>query len=792
MAYSITTKDGITIDNIPDDVPPDSPELKARVAEIRAQNQPAQAAPMQQALIQPAPIQQEPSLLQQIRDPFTGELRQTEATRTLPEWTTMPELNSFTFQSALTGLGTMLAGPKEITRVVKTNFPNTEVFQDDSGNYIMRSSINGRDYVIPPGVTMGDIPRVLGGLAAFTPAGRAATVTGATLAGAGTQAGIEATQQMAGGEFDVGETLLAGATGGAGQAISRGISAMREAGKGMFAQPAARPRVEPTVPGAGQPLGAGMAEPLGARPPQAAAPTPPASAQELAEAARRAATPSIVPGRQTRAQQILASEARPDLATQEAASRLGILDFLQPDHITTSQPFRELSQAVKSIPGSQLRAQEIQGLADSSKKINEIIDQAGGSRDYASLGQKIETKLQAEVDRLAQKSDDLFTNTINPSIPLTTEINATNLLDYLQQKSINLGGRENLSPIEKDLLAKLSPRKVKVDGQEVDKLPTYGLLDQLRKDIGESLRGKGPFRDASQGDVKQLYKALSEDQKVVAGQFGVRNALEAANAAVKQRIAVQDDMIALFGKNLHRSMVPLLDGSINALAKGDEKQLIGLLKIVPSDMRQEVVASGLRTAFGKAAGDGAVDFGGYARFYEGLMENKPAFNALMTNLPSATRTQLADLYKVSKGISSATRERITTGRIQAIQDQLFSAESLMSTILQTAQKGAIATGLEMGARAMGVPGAGLSVAVASALTKNKTNMQKAADDLLSSPDFLRSIRAVAQGQNDLGAQLLARSRAFDAYSKAVGLPRTLDGRLQFIISALQTERALSE
>lgn len=35
--YSITTRDGITIQNIPNDVPPDSPELKARVAQIRAQ-----------------------------------------------------------------------------------------------------------------------------------------------------------------------------------------------------------------------------------------------------------------------------------------------------------------------------------------------------------------------------------------------------------------------------------------------------------------------------------------------------------------------------------------------------------------------------------------------------------------------------------------------------------------------------------------------------------------------------------------------------------------------------------
>ena len=36
MAYSIETKDGIVINNIPDNVAKDDPSLKARVAEIRA------------------------------------------------------------------------------------------------------------------------------------------------------------------------------------------------------------------------------------------------------------------------------------------------------------------------------------------------------------------------------------------------------------------------------------------------------------------------------------------------------------------------------------------------------------------------------------------------------------------------------------------------------------------------------------------------------------------------------------------------------------------------------------
>lgn len=46
MPYSITTKDGITINNIPDDVDPNSQQLKDRVARIRSENQ--MAAPTEQ------------------------------------------------------------------------------------------------------------------------------------------------------------------------------------------------------------------------------------------------------------------------------------------------------------------------------------------------------------------------------------------------------------------------------------------------------------------------------------------------------------------------------------------------------------------------------------------------------------------------------------------------------------------------------------------------------------------------------------------------------------------------
>lgn len=47
MAYSITTKDGITINNIPDDVPADSQTLKDRIASIRGGAKPKQSAPVE-------------------------------------------------------------------------------------------------------------------------------------------------------------------------------------------------------------------------------------------------------------------------------------------------------------------------------------------------------------------------------------------------------------------------------------------------------------------------------------------------------------------------------------------------------------------------------------------------------------------------------------------------------------------------------------------------------------------------------------------------------------------------
>lgn len=91
----------------------------------------------------------------------TGADQSTETTRNLPDWVNMPGINNLLSSAAWkTGLGTAFGGsPQEIAQIVQSNFPGTQVWQDEKGNYILRSAEDGKDYAIKPGFQVSDIPR---------------------------------------------------------------------------------------------------------------------------------------------------------------------------------------------------------------------------------------------------------------------------------------------------------------------------------------------------------------------------------------------------------------------------------------------------------------------------------------------------------------------------------------------------------------------------------------------------------------------------------------------------------
>ena len=747
-----------------------------------------------------------------IREAVTGTERTTPTTEALPDWASMPELNTFSMASFKSALGTMMTSPQETVQVIQANFPGVKVSQDEKGNFVLQSSIDGQMYAIKPGFQVSDIPRAAGAIAAFTPAGRAATIPTAIAGGAATQTAIEASQAATGGRFDTGEVALAGALGGAGQAVTR-IPQMVRAVRGGEAPPVAPaageqvaapimpptgtvreisptgavgpevPLAAPAAP-AGVSMGTAMAPAAPAAP--AAAAAAPMTTAELAQTARTATGGGMGAGRAT---EVLATQAAPDPKVLEAARRLKIEGYLQPDHLTSNQAYRELAQAVKSIPGSQARAAELTGLEAVGKQADDLITQIGGMTDLSRMNQAVRTNLSQTVANLERKANTAYDD-LRQNIPAQTRGPADNVLAFVEQRALDLDGPKNLSPLEKAVRSKLSPKEIKdADGNVIGmRQPTYALIDDVRRDIGAAARQQGAFKDADTGLAKRLYALIDDDQFALAEAAGRGEQYRLAKSLVAMRKGIEDDMISLFGRELDQSLVTKLSTATTALSKGDADKLVKVLQAIPQDMRQMVAASALNTAFGKATQNGALNFNTYANWYEGLLQNKQAYAALMNNLPQPARKALSDLYRVSDNVRKATRERITTGRIQAVQQELQGADTLLSNVFNVAKRAAIGIPAEAATTAVGLPGAGIASGLTAALSKGvKPEVLKAADELISSPEFQRLAveGATKTTPSQSTIRSVALSAAFRRFADAAKMPRELSWRERWLVQSMQ-------
>lgn len=745
----------------PTEAPADTGALEAGFAQYLQANP---SAP-------PAAEPREMNFLERTREAITGTARSTPTTDALPDWATMPELNSLSLASAKTGLGTVLSDPAETAQIIKANFPQAQVRQDEKGNYVIRSAADGQEYAIKPGFRVSDIPRAGAAIAAFTPAGRAATIGGAALGAGLTQAAIEGTQAATGGNFNAGDIALAGAAGGIVPLVARAGGAVIDAGKAALSRVRGVP--EPAVNPAQVAREAATAAPEAPVVAPVATPAAPVTqmpAAELAQTAKTAAGGGMGSNRATR---VLAEQAAPDAKTVEAAKRLGIDDYLQPDHVTTNQAYRELAQAVKSIPGSEARAAEVQGLEAVAKRADDLISEIGGSTDASTVSSTVKARMQATQTELEKQANDLY-DQVRKAVPAKAEAPATNTTAFIRQRADELGGAANLSPMEKKLMSRLAPAE--------GKQPTYALLDDMRKDVGAAARMSGPFKDADTGLAKKLYALISDDQAAVVASHGATDLYNAARASVAVRKGLEDDLVSLFGKTLDGSIVGDLSGAVRTVAQGDTSKLLRLLKAVPENQRQEVMAAGLASAFRTAGTRGPINFTTYAKWYEGLLRNKQAYAAVMSNLPPSARKQLSDLYRVSRGISAASRERITTGRIMAVTEEFKAADNLAGRLYDVAKQSAV--GATAGTAAGAVMGPGVGAAVASALTRGaKPNAIKAADALIASPEFAQLVR---QGGNQSAkVRRFAYSQPFTRYVRAVGSPRELSNREKWVLQVVQ-------
>lgn len=160
-----------------------------------------------------------------IAESFTGEQRKTEASQFFPDWrNNLPEFSLSKGPSAVKAIkvaaATMTASPEETARIVKAQYPDVNVLQDDKGNFFFESGIDKKIYAIPPGFGATDVPRAIAAGLTFAPAAGAATAAGRIIGTGLTQAGIEAGQAAMGGEFNAADIPIAAATQGAFEAFA--------------------------------------------------------------------------------------------------------------------------------------------------------------------------------------------------------------------------------------------------------------------------------------------------------------------------------------------------------------------------------------------------------------------------------------------------------------------------------------------------------------------------------------------------------------------------------------------
>ncbi|HGW4305866.1 TPA: transglycosylase SLT domain-containing protein [Klebsiella pneumoniae] len=423
----------------------------------------------------------------------------------------------------------------------------------------------------------------------------------------------------------------------------------------------------------------------------------------------------------------------------DAAKQLGLSeDDLLLSHVSGNQAYRDFEQALKSVPGSQLAAQENQALTKIAKYATDLTDAAGALPDKAAMNDKFLSSFQRGIATVQNKSDQLY-NQISAAIPKGQTVEANNIIRYLESKADDVGGWEHLSTNEKRVFNEVSP--VGADASP----PTYARLDNIRKQIGQAIgKNSGPFRDEETGALKQLYANLTADQEQAVVAAGMGDKWQAAKKLIGVRTTMEDALTGLLGKDLRGDIGTKASLAIRSLAKGDAKGFRALQQDIPSPrIRREVVATSLRDAFSQGSRkENEFHLPGFVDWYQGL-KSSGTLPMIERELGDRTATNLRNLFTVSQAVRQARESSIQTGRLNAFIKQ-FDAEGGVLDKIYRHGKGALATTVLGHIPVVGPTLSYGAVAGMAAKEAARPARSVAADRLLASSEF-RSVVKQAKG-----------------------------------------------
>jgi hypothetical protein len=473
--------------------------------------------------------------------------------------------------------------------------------------------------------------------------------------------------------------------------------------------------------------------------PQPRAPLP-MTYEDVARDARTAATGGL--GSQ-QAVERLARAAPINKDAAAAAERLGI--DVPPDVLMDHRQLKEAIGLTRSMPGTvasaawsdavdraATQADEAMALIDGSPDLSEISDSvlASMNKTQAELqkqADEIYGRVNAKLKPAAQAAEGAADAAPKPS----ASVDLTNSRRLLNSVVKDLGNDvSKLTPLEKELREMSSPGR---------NLPvTYTALMRMKADVGQALqRSAGPYKDVDSAILKRLYGALSEDQLAHAQKVGgdtLRADLRLGNQLVAKRKALEDRIVSLFGDERDGSISRKLLATIQGGAKGDVTGFNRVVRSIPADLRKRAVASAIAAAAREEKTNG-FGFSKYVNLYQGLRRNSEVYKTVVQTLGPDSDKFMRDLYEISKRITEARAQVLTTGKANQALVQGMMAEGLVEGVLRnTVGKKTV----------MGVPIAGPMV---EALTKSNKNKLNAAGELFTSPEWQQLVINVSTNQN---------------------------------------------
>jgi hypothetical protein len=770
----------ISMRNVGSELTPETIKALQGDAERRLQFKPY-LAPMED-------VTKDMGLIEGAIETVTGSERSTPEIEAAPDWTTMPELNELSLTGAGTALGTMFTSPEESVQIIQANYPGVDVRQDAKGNYILRSQ-NGKEYGIKPGFRFSDVPRIAGGIFAFTPAGAARTVAGAAAGSALTQAGIEATQAATGGTFDSGEVALAGAGGAGGQLISEAIPLVVSAVRGLRRGPAgALPEAMPIPSAPEAPTGMGMPSPAAIVPespimPTQATPMAAPVAGVAEEVVTQAAAPSrFIPTEELdnlistatkrgaegkAAQQKIIELAEINPEAKAAAESLG---FELPIDVYADNPqIRAALGLERSQFGTPAQGEWDVTLRNAINNADDISQQFDalfieGVPATGAVSQKIKTGLEQSQKALKSQASALYKK-VDEGVSAKAPVDLDNLFTTLQEV-VSEVGEGGLNQQEKKLLDLFQT------GEAGAGDITYGRLIREKGQIRRAKEGKeSPYGSLDEASLVRLENALTKDQldnvERMAGEETRRN-LRAANLLYAKQSALGKRMVSAFGRDLEGDLNSLLLGAISESKTGGARKFNKLIKTVPEEYRKEALATAIASATRSKASQG-FGFAEFRDFYPALRANPEVFGKIAQEMGPDWVKAMNSLLTVSRKMTEARSvPGLGTGATtQATLRKSLAAQGKLQNFLNSSMaKRAVAF------VATKIPGVDMLIPdIIESMSKLGKNKLDAAQQLFKDPAFLDALeQSATQGAPSKAAvNKLSMNQRFRSYAKAFGI-----------------------